>query len=110
MELVNTLRNIKEQSKETAQKALERVRESGANVGRHLRQKMRIYPHSVSPTSTNPNLNAQTAPMFEEELEETEMAEFRERKPIISIRGKDLDSVEPEAEPRRKEKGGRRIA
>ena len=110
MELVNKLRNIKEHSKEAAQHALERVRESGVSLERHLRQKMRIYPRSPSSAANSPTLKPQTATIFEDELEETEKVEFSERKPIVSIRGKDVEPAERDSESRRKTKPDRRIA
>ena len=109
MEFVNKLRNVKEQSKQTAQRALERVRESGASLERHLRQKMRIYPHSAKPAS-NLNPTPKAATVFEEELEETEKVEFHERRPIVSIRGKDIEPSEADEQRRPDEKPDRRIA
>jgi hypothetical protein len=109
MEFVNKLRNVKDQSKETAQRALDRIRESGVSLERHLRQKMRIYPRSAKPAANSPNPGPQTATIFEEELEQTQRAEFQERRPIVSVRGKDLEPAESDAE-RRKTKSDRRIA
>ena len=110
MEFINKLRNVKEQGKEAAHRALERARESGLSLERHLRQKMRIYPRSLRPTSSNPNLRSQPATVFEEELEETVKAGFHERKPIVSIHGKDIEPVGAEGERRGKVKPDRKIA
>jgi hypothetical protein len=110
MEFVDKLRNVKEQSKQTAQRAVERVRESGASLERHLRQKMRIYPHPANPASNPANPTPKAATIFEEELEETEKVEFQERKPVVSIRGKDVEPAEAKDERRQNEKAGRRIA
>jgi hypothetical protein len=109
MEFVNKLRDIKEQSKETARQALERVRESGASLERHLRQKMRIYPRSAKARTEGPELKRPTPSVFEEELEETERIESQGRKPIVSIRGKDTEPAEADSE-RRGAKNDRRIA
>jgi hypothetical protein len=109
MKFVNKLRNVKEQSKEAAQRALERVRDSGVSLERHLRQKMRIYPPSLRPAASSVNPESQTATAFDEELEETERISLRERKPIVSIRGKDLEPTDPE-DDRRKRDTDRRIA
>ncbi len=99
MKLINQLRSAKEQSKEAAHRVLERARQSGRSLERHLRQKMRIYPRSLQPASS---VDAnKTIVLQEEEVEETAKAEFQERQPIISIYGED---VEPGREERRKEK------
>jgi hypothetical protein len=99
MKLINQLRNVKEQSKEAAQRVLERARQSGQTLERHLRQKMRIYPRSLQPTSP---VDANKAVVIQEgEVEETVKTEFQERQPVISIYGED---VEPGREDRRKEK------
>jgi len=98
MKLINQLRNAKEQSKEAAHRVLERARQSGRSLERHLRQKMRIYPRSLQPASGDAN---KAIVIQDEEVEETLKAEFQERQPIISIYGED---VEPGREDRRKEK------
>lgn len=109
MEFVNKLRDIKEQSKETARQALERVRASGASLERHLRQKMRIYPRSLGPRTQDPDLKRPAPSIFEEELEETERIESQGPKPIVSIRGKDTEPAEADSQ-RRRTKDDRRTA
>ena len=99
MKLIDQLRNAREQGKETAHRVLERARQSGRSLERHLRQKMRVYPRSLQPAS--PVDAHKTIVTQEEEVEETVKAEFQERQPIVSIYGEDVESGK---EDRRKEK------
>lgn len=110
MEFVEKLRNVKEQGKQAAHRALERARESGISLERHLRQKMRIYPRSLRPAANSSGPDPDTAAVFEEELEESTKAEFYERSPIISIHGEDIEPSSAERGGRQKTKTERKIA
>jgi len=110
MGLMDRLREAEEQGKKAARHAYERALEMGEDAQRRIRQKMRIYPRSLQPTSSNPNLRSQPATVFEEELEETVKAGFHERKPIVSIHGKDVEPVGPRGERRGQAKPDRKIA
>jgi hypothetical protein len=110
MKLVNPLRKAEEQEKDSTQLAMESAPESGRNLERHLRQKMRIYPRSLQPASSTPDSRTQrTIAIQEAEMEEIIKVEFHERKPITSIRG---EEIEPGGRDRRtqKFKSDRKIA
>ena len=108
MKMIEKLRNATEHGKEVTHRALERALESGRNLERHLRQKMRVYPRSPRVTPTNTDAHSQ-APMAlaEEELELELEAEFDSRRPIISVHGQDVESAEGD---KPKPKSDRRIA
>ena len=82
MEFINKLRNVKEHGKEAAHRALERARESGLSLERHLRQKMRIYPPTAA-SAGEAGHNGQA------DMNAAETASPPE--PIISIEGRDIE-------------------
>ena len=90
MGIIETLRRKEAQGKRIAMQAVERARDFGEDVERRLRRNMRIYPQ---PAAT-PSEVSQAMPVGEITAEESAaQAQNLEAKPIISIRGEDVDQV-----------------
>lgn len=84
MRLVDNLRNVEEKSAMRIRRSVDRAREEWADVERRIRQRMRIYPQKQKAAA------AGTAPVnLDQDVPEHSSTE--PRKPIISIRGQDLN-------------------
>lgn len=91
MRIIKKLRNATEHGKQASQRVLGRALESGRNLERRLRQKMRVYPcprPTVAPMAAPPA----DIVMEEQELEEQVEPEPQSRKPIVSVHGRDVAS------------------
>src|SRR5438105_7253576 len=119
MGLMDRLRKAEEHGKEAARHAMDRAREVRDDAQRRIRQKMRIYPARANGSA--PSEVSQANPMAglpqsdsgsdtAEDVRHLEVMgegnpdaaqEFRQKVPIISIRGKDLEGV-GEGEKKRK--------
>jgi hypothetical protein len=84
MRLVDNLREAEEKGVMSIRRGVDRAREEWADVERRIRQRMRIYPQKqkAAAAGTGPvNLDQDVA----------EHSSDEPRKPIISIRGQDLN-------------------
>ena len=84
MRLVDNLRKAEEKSVMRIRRGVERAREEWADVERRIRQRMRIYPHKQQAAAAGvgrTNL----------EQEVPELSSDEQRRPIVSIRGQDLN-------------------
>jgi predicted RNA binding protein with dsRBD fold (UPF0201 family) len=81
MRLVDNLRKAEEKSVMRIRRGVDRAREEWADVERRIRQRMRIYPHKQKAAAGQVNLD-QDIP---------EHSSDEPRKPIISIRGQDMN-------------------
>ena len=88
MRLVENLRKAEEKSVMTLRRGVERAREEWADVERRIRQRMRIYPQKQNAMA------AVAASGFSLEQDVPDIApQSGERRPIVSIHGKDLSDA-----------------
>ena len=83
MRLVDDLRKAEEKGVMRIRRGVDRAREEWADVERRIRQRMRIYPHKQQAAA------AGAGPILDQDVPEHSSEE--PRKPIISIRGQDMD-------------------
>ena len=89
MRLVENLRKAEEKSVMTLRRGVERAREEWADVERRIRQRMRIYPQKPSSMAA-----AAASGQFSLENDVPDIApQTGERRPIVSIHGKDLSDA-----------------
>jgi hypothetical protein len=84
MRLVDNLRKAEEKSVMRIRRGVDRARDEWADVERRIRQRMRIYPHKQQAVAAG-------AGRINLEQDVPEHPPEEHRKPIISIRGKDLN-------------------
>ena len=82
--MVDNLRKAEEKSVMTIRRGMERAREEWADVERRIRQRMRIYPHKQQTAAAG-------AGRINLDQDVPEHSSGEPRKPIISIRGQDLN-------------------
>jgi len=82
MRLVDNLRKAEEKGVMRIRRGVDRAREEWADVERRIRQRMRIYPHKQK---------AAAAGLVNLDQDVPERSSDEPRKPIISIRGQDLN-------------------
>jgi hypothetical protein len=85
MRLVNNLRKAEEKGVRTIRRGVELAREEWADVERRIRQRMRIYPQKQKAVAVGAGTSA-----IEQDVPERPSAADEERKPIVSIHGRDL--------------------
>jgi hypothetical protein len=85
MRLVDNLRKAEEKGVMRIRRGVERAREEWTDVERRIRQRMRIYPLKQQVAVAGAGRNN-----LEQELPDHSSDE--QRRPIITIRGQDLDS------------------
>lgn len=83
MRLVDNLRKAEEKGVMRIRRGVERAREEWADVERRIRQRMRIYPHKQQAAAAGGRTNL--------EQEVPEHSSDEQRRPIVSIRGQDLN-------------------
>ena len=84
MRLVDNLRKAEEKGVMRIRRGVDRAREEWADVERRIRQRMRIYPHKQRAT-------AAAAGGINLDQNFPERPSDEPRKPIISVRGQDLN-------------------
>jgi hypothetical protein len=84
MRLVDNLRKAEEKSVMRIRRGMDRARDEWADVERRIRQRMRIYPHKQQAAAAG-------AARINLDQDVPEHSSDEPRKPIISIRGKDLN-------------------
>ena len=84
MRLVDNLRKAEEKSVMRIRRGMDRARDEWADVERRVRQRMRIYPHKQQAAAAG-------AARINLDQDVPEHSSDEPRKPIISIRGKDLN-------------------
>jgi len=84
MRLVDNLRKAEEKGVMSIRRGMERAREEWADVERRIRQRMRIYPHKQQTAAAG-------AGRINLDQDVPEHSSGEPRKPIISIRGQDLN-------------------
>jgi hypothetical protein len=84
MRLVDNLRKAEEKGVMRIRRGVERAREEWADVERRIRQRMRIYPHKQQAAAASVGRTN-----LEQEIPEHSSDE--QRRPIITIRGQDLN-------------------
>jgi len=82
--LVDNLRKAEEIGVMSIRRGMERAREEWADVERRIRQRMRIYPHKQQTAAAG-------AGRINLDQDVPEHSSGEPRKPIISIRGQDLN-------------------
>jgi hypothetical protein len=84
MRLVDNLRKAEEKGVMRIRRGVDRAREEWADVERRIRQRMRIYPHK-------PRAAAVAVGRINLDQDFPERPSDEPRKPIISVRGQDLN-------------------
>ena len=84
MRLVDNLRKAEEKGVMHIRRGVDRAREEWADVERRIRQRMRIYPHKQ-------RASAAAVGRINLDQDIPEHPSDEPRKPIISIRGQDLN-------------------
>ena len=88
MRLAENLRKAEKKSVMTLRRGVERAREEWSDVERRIRQRMRIYPQKQNAMA------AAAAGQFSLEHDVLDIApQSGERRPIVSIHGKDLSDA-----------------
>lgn len=87
MRLVDNLREAEEKGVMRIRRGVDRAREEWADVERRIRQRMRIYPHKQNKQKAA----AAGAGSLNLDHDVLEHSSDEPRKPIISIRGQDLN-------------------
>ncbi|HZQ91784.1 MAG TPA: hypothetical protein VFA60_08345 [Terriglobales bacterium] len=82
MGIMNALREAEEKSRQAARRGRERVRATWDETERVLRRKMRIRPKKSAPENAG------------EAQRNTSVRSTTERKPIVSVHGRDLSEAE----------------
>ena len=90
MRLADNLRKAEEKSAMTIRRGVERAREEWADVERRIRQRMRIYPQKQR-TMASAVPSGQLNPEYD--VPDSPRNSNGQRKPIISIHGKDLNDT-----------------
>ncbi len=89
MRLAENLRKAEEKSVMTLRRGVERAREEWADVERRIRQRMRIYPQKQNAMAA-----AAASGQFSLDHDVPDIApQPGERRPIVSIHGKDLNDA-----------------
>lgn len=86
MRLVDNLRKAEEKGVMHIRRGVDRAREEWADVERRIRQRMRIYPHKQKAAAAGVG-----AGPINLDQDVPEPSPDEPRKPIISIRGQDLN-------------------
>ena len=88
MRLAENLRKAEKKSVMTLRRGVERAREEWADVERRIRQRMRIYPQKQNAMA------AAASGQFSLEQDVPDItSQSGERRPIVSIHGKDLSDA-----------------
>jgi hypothetical protein len=85
MRLVDNLRKAEEKGVRRIRRGVDRAREEWADVERRIRQRMRIYPHKKQAAAAG----AGPSVILDQDVPQPSSGE--QRRPIITIRGKDLN-------------------
>ncbi len=88
MRLVDNLRKAEEKSVMHIRRGVDRAREEWADVERRIRQRMRIYPQKQKSAAAAAGAGAGPINL---DQDVPEHSSNEPRKPIISIRGQDLN-------------------
>jgi hypothetical protein len=87
MRLLDDLRNAEQKGVSAVRRGMGKAREQWSDMERRIRQRMRVYPQKLNNTKTNLS-----------EFDELDMMNQKtvepERKPIISIHGRDVKDGE----------------
>jgi hypothetical protein len=86
MRLVDNLRNAEEKGVMRIRRSVDRARQEWTDVERRIRQRMRIYPQKQKSAAA-----ATGAGLVNLDQDVPERSSTEPRKPIISIRGQDLN-------------------
>jgi hypothetical protein len=86
MRLVDNLRKAEEKGVMRIRRGVDRAREEWADVERRIRQRMRIYPHKQQAAAAGAGAGRIN---LEQDVPEHSTGEAR--KPIVSIRGQDMN-------------------
>jgi hypothetical protein len=84
MRLVDNLRKAEEKGVMRIRRGVDRAREEWADVERRIRQRMRIYPQKQQTVAAGVG-------QINREQDMPEHSSGEQRRPIISIRGQDLN-------------------
>lgn len=90
MRLVDNLREAEKKGAMTIRRGVERAREEWADVERRIRQRMRIYPQKEKTMAMAAARGAPAAPDLNLTSDANDSDRTDERKPIISIHGRDV--------------------
>jgi hypothetical protein len=88
MRLVDNLRKAEEKGVMNIRRGVERARDEWSDVERRIRQRMRIYPHKQRAAAAGAG-----PPIQEHDVPEHLSQSGEQRKPIVSIHGRDLDAT-----------------
>lgn len=90
MRLVDNLREAEKKGAMTIRRGVERAREEWADVERRIRQRMRIYPQKEKTMAMAAARGGPAAPDLNLTSDANDSDRTDERKPIISIHGRDI--------------------